>query len=154
MYGCESWNIKKAECLRIDGFELWCWRRLVRVLWTARRYNLSILKEISWIFIGRTDTEAETPILWPPDAKSWLMGKDPEARKDWRWEEKGETQDEMVGWHHQFNGQELGQTPGNGEGQGSLACCSPWGHKELDMTERLNNKDTSTKASFSYPVAR
>ena len=77
MYGCESWTIKKAEHWRIDAFQLWCWRRLLRVPWTARRSNQSILKEISpWIFIGRTDAEAETQILWPPDTKSWLIGKD------------------------------------------------------------------------------
>ena len=81
----------------------------------------------SWLFIGRTDVEAETPILWPPDAKSWLIWKDPDAGKDWGQEEKGTTGDEMVGWHHQFNGHEFGQTPGDGEGQGSLACCSPMG---------------------------
>ena len=83
VYGCESWTIKKAECRRIDAFELWCWRRLLRVPWTARRYNQSILKEMSpdW-FIGRTDVEAETPILWPPEAKGWLTGKDPDAGKD------------------------------------------------------------------------
>ena len=92
----------------------------------------------SWIFIGRTDAEAETPILWPPDAKSWLIGEDPDAGKDWRQEEKGTREDEMVGWHHQHNGHEFEQVPGAGNGQGSLACCSPWGHKESDTTERLN----------------
>ena len=92
----------------------------------------------SWIYIGRTDAEAETPILSPPDAKNWLIGKDPDAGKDWRQEEKGMTEDEMVRWHHQLNGQEFEQTPGVGGGQGSLACCSPWGRKRLDMTEQLN----------------
>ena len=87
----------------------------------------------SWIFIGRTDAEAEAPILWPPDAKR-LIGKDPDAGKDWRQEEKGLTEDEMVGWHHRFNGHESEQTPGDDEGQGSLECCSPWGWKELDTT--------------------
>ena len=82
MYGCECWTIKKAECWRIDAFELWCRRRLLRVPWTARRSNQSILKEISAGFIGRTDFEAETPILWPPDANSWLIWKDPDAGKD------------------------------------------------------------------------
>ena len=90
----------------------------------------------SWIFIGRTDAEAETPILWPPHAKSWLIGKDPDARKDWGQEEK------MIGWHHQLNGHELEQTPGDSERQGSLACCSPWGHKESDTMEQLNNNNT------------
>ena len=92
----------------------------------------------SWILVGRTDTEAETPILWPPDAKNWLVGKDPDAGKDWRWEEKGTTEDEMVGWHHRFDGHEFEQALGVGDGQGSLVCCSPRGHKELNTTERLN----------------
>ena len=80
----------------------------------------------SWIFIRRTDAEAETPVLWPPDVKSWLIWKDPDAGKDWRQEERGMTEDEMVGWHHQLNGHEFDQAPGDGEGQGSLVCCSPW----------------------------
>ena len=90
------------------------------------------------IFIGRTDAEAEVPILWPPDAKNWLIGKDPNAEKDWGQEEKGMAGDEMVGWHHWLNGHEFEQTLGDGEGQGSLVRCSPWGRKESDMTERLN----------------
>ena len=92
----------------------------------------------SWIFIGRTHAETETPILWPPDVKNLLLGKDPDAGKDWRQEEKGMTEDEMVGWHHQLNGHEFEESPGVGDGQGSLACCSPWGRKKWDMTERLN----------------
>ena len=92
----------------------------------------------SWILIGRTNAEAETPILWPPDAKNWLIGKDPDAGKAWRREEKGTTEDEMVGWHHQLNGREFEQTLGVGDGQGSLVCCSPSGHKEVDTTEWLN----------------
>ena len=92
----------------------------------------------SWIFIGRTDSEAETPILWPPDAKKWLTGKDPDAGKDRRKEEKGMTEGEMVGWHQRIDGHESEQASGVGDGQGSLACCSPWGRKESDMTERLN----------------
>ena len=95
----------------------------------------------SWIFIGRTGAEAETPIVWPPNRKNWLIGKDPYAGKDWRQEEKGSTEDEMVGWHHRLNGQEFEQAPGVDDGQGSLACCSPWGRKELDTTERLNWTD-------------
>ena len=90
----------------------------------------------SWIFIRRTD--AEVPIIWPPDAKSWLIWKDPDTRKDWRQEEKGMTEDEMVGWHHRLGGHEFDQALGVGDGQGSLACCSPWSCKESDMTERLN----------------
>ena len=94
----------------------------------------------SWIFIGRTDAEAEAPILWQPGMKSWLAGKDPDAGKDWRQEEKGVTEDEMVGWHYRLNGHELEQTPGDNEGQGSLVCCSLWGCKESYMTEQLKNK--------------
>ena len=90
----------------------------------------------SWIFIGRTN--AEVSILWPPDARSWLVRKDPIAGKDWRQEEKRMTGDEMVGWHHLLDGHEFEQAPGVGDGQGSLACCSPWVHKESDMTEQLN----------------
>ena len=92
----------------------------------------------SWIFIGRTDAEVEPPILWPPDAKKWLIGKDPDAVKNWRQEDKGMTEDEMVEWHYQLNGHEFEQVPGVGDGQGSLVCCSPWGHKESDTTEWLN----------------
>ena len=134
MYGCESWIIKKAEYQRIDAFELWCWRRLLRVPWTARS-NQSILKGISSEYLF----EGETPILWPPDAKSWLIRKDSDAGKDWRQEEKAVTENEMVGWHYLLNGYVFEQALGDGESQGSLACCSPMGHKESDATERLNN---------------
>ena len=92
----------------------------------------------SWIFIGRTDAETEAPVLWPPDAKNWFIGKDPEAGKDWRQEEKGLTEDEMAGWQHWLNGHEFEQAPGVGDRQGGLVCCSPWGCKKSDMTERLN----------------
>ena len=96
-----------------------------------------------WIFIGRTDNEAKTPLLWPPDAKSLLITKDPDAGKDRRQEEKGTTEDEMVEWHHRLNGLEFEQTLGVGDGQGGLACCSPWGHKESNTTERQNNNNQS-----------
>ena len=92
----------------------------------------------SWVFIGRTDVEAETPILWPPDVRSWLIWKDPDAVRDWGREEKGTTQDEMVGWHHWLDGHGFGWTPAVGDGQGGLACCSSWSHKESDTTESLN----------------
>jgi len=95
----------------------------------------------SWIFTGRTDAEAETPILWPPDGKNWLIWKDPDAGKDWRSEVKGRTEDEMVGQHHRLNGHEFEKTPGVGDVQEGLACCSPWGHKESDKTEWLNWTD-------------
>ena len=148
MYGCESWTVKKADCQRIDAFELWCWRRLLRVPWTARRSNHPKGNK-SWIFIERTDVEAETPILLPPHAKSWLIWKDPSARKDWGQEEKGMTEDEMVGWHHWFNGYGLGWTPGVSVGQEAWhAVCGSWGRKELDAVEWLNWTDGRFIPSF------
>ena len=95
----------------------------------------------SWLFIRKTDAEAETPILWPPDVKNLLTRKDPGAGKDWRQEEKGMIEDEMVGWHHWLDGLEFEQPLGIGDGQGSLVCCSPWGSKESDMTEQLNRTE-------------
>ena len=89
----------------------------------------------SWVFIGRTDVEAETPVLWPPHVKSLLIGKDPDAGKDWGQEEKGMTEDEVAGWHHQLDGHEFEQALVVGDRQGSLVCCSPWGYKDLDTTE-------------------
>ena len=109
----------------------------------------------SWIFIGRTDAEAETPILRPPDVKNWLIGKDPDAGKDWRQEEKGTTEDEMVGWHHRFNGHEFESTLGIGDGQGGLARCSPWGRKESDTTEQLNWNWTWTDSlDVNFPQSK
>ena len=102
----------------------------------------------SWIFIGRTDAEA--PIIWPPNVKNWLIWKEPVAGKDWRWEEKGTTEDEMVGWHHWLNGHEFEPALGVGDGQGILACCSPWGCKESDTTEWLNWTDQNTKSEGFY----
>jgi len=126
MYGCESWTVKKAECRRIDAFELWCWRRLLRVPWTARDPTSPFWRR-----------SAETPVLWPPHAKSWLIGKDSDAGRDWGQEEKGMTEDEMAGWRHWLDGRESEWTPGVGDGQGGLACCDSWGCKESDTTEQL-----------------
>ena len=142
MSGCESWTVKKADHRRIDAFELWCWRRLLRVPWTARRSNQSVLKEISpGCSLEGLMLKLETPILRPPDEKSWLIWKDPDAGKDWGQEEKGTTEDEMVGWHHGLDGRESEWTPGVGNGQKGLSCCSPWANKESDMTEWLNWTD-------------
>ena len=116
----------------------------------------------SWMFFGRNDAEAETPVLWPPHVKSWLIGKDPDAGRHLGQEEKGTTEDEMAGWYHRLNGHEFEWTPGDGDGQGGLACCNLWGHKESDMTERLNwlnwlksyNSISSESVSGSTPGAR
>ena len=108
MSECESWTIKKAECQRIDAFELWCLKKALESPLDCKEIQLVSPKgNQSWIFIGRTDVEAETPMLWLPDVKNWLIGKDPDAGKDWRWEEKGTTEDKMVGWHHWLDGLEL-----------------------------------------------
>ena len=106
MHGCEHWTIKKAEHRRIDAFELWCWRRLLSPSDCKEIQPVHPKRNQSWIFIGRTDAEAETPILWPPDEKNWLIWKDPDVGKDWRQKKKGTTEDEMVGWHHWLNGHE------------------------------------------------
>ena len=112
MYGCEGWTIKKAEHGRIDAFKLWCWRRLLRVPWSKETQPVHPKGDQSWVFIGGTDVEAETPILWPPDAKSQTIGKDPDSGKDCRQEEKGTTEEEMTGWHHRLNGHAFEQTLG------------------------------------------
>ena len=125
MYGCGSWTVKKAECRRIDAFELWCCRRLLRVPWTAKEVQPVHPKgDQSWVFIGRTDVEAETSVLWPPHVKSWLIGEDPDAGRDWGQEEKGTTEDEMAGWHHWLDGHESEWTPGVDDGQGGEAWCA------------------------------
>ena len=134
MYRCERWTIKKAERQRI---ELWCWRRLFRVPWTARKSNQSILKEINPEY-SLQGLMLKLKSNWPPDAKNWLIRKDSDAGRDWGQEQKETTEDEIAGWHHWLNGRESEWTPGVGDGQGGLTCCSSWGHKESDRTERLN----------------
>ena len=141
MHGCESWTTKKAEHWRIYAFELWCWRRLASPLDCKEIQPVHPKGDQSWVFIGRNDAEAETPLLWPPHAKSWLIGKDPDAGRDWGQEEKGTTEDEMAGWHHRLNEHEFEWTPGVGNGQGGQACCDSWGHKESDTIEWLNWTD-------------
>ena len=139
MYGCKSWIINKAEHKRIDAFALWCLEKTLESPLDCKEIQPVHPKgDQSWVFIGRTDAEAETPMLWPPHVKSWLIGKDPDAGKDWGQEEKGMTEDEMVGWHHWLDGHGFGWTLGVGDGQGGLACCGSWGCKESDMTGWLN----------------
>ena len=144
MFGCESWTIKKAQHWRIDASEPWCWRRLESPLDCKEIQPVHPKRDQSWVFIGRTDAEAETPILRPSDAKNSLIGKDPAAGKDWRREEKGTTEDEMVGLHHWFNGHEFEQALGDGEEQGRLACWNPWGCTvRHDWAIELNWSDTT-----------
>ena len=138
---------KKAECWRIDAFKLWFWRRLLRSPLDYQEIQPVYPKgNQSWIFRERADAEAETPVVWPPDATSWLIGKDPDVGKDWRQEEKGTTEDEMVGWHHQLHGHEFEQASGAGDGQGSLACCSPWGRRVRH--DWVNKKGGSVKTEW------
>ena len=139
-YGCESWTIKKAECWRVDAFELWCWRILLRVPWTSRS-NQSILKEISLEYsLERLMLKLKLQYFGHL-IQSWLIRKDSEAEKHWRQGEKEMTEGKMVGWHHWLNGHEFEQAPGDGEGQGSLVCCSPWGHKIWTwLSDNNNNK--------------
>ena len=125
-YGCESWSIKNSGHQRINAFNLWCWRGLLRVPWTAKEIKpVNPKGNQPWILIG--SSEAEVPILWPPDAKSQLIGKDSVAGTDRSQKQKGATEDEMVGEHHKLNQQESEWTLGDSEGQGGLVCCSPWG---------------------------
>ena len=146
MYGCESLDYKESWALKNWCFWTVVLEKTIQSPLDCKEIQLVIPKGNQlWIFIGRTDAEAETPILWPSDAKNWLISKDPDAGKDWRQEEKGTTEGEMVVWHHRFNGHEFEQVPGAGDGQGSLACCCPWGRKESDTTERLNWTEVEAK---------
>ena len=138
MYGCESWT-KESWVLKN-----WCFWTVVLEKMLESPSDCKKIQPVhskgdhSWVFIGRTDVEAEAPILWPPDVKNWLIWKDPDAGKDWRQEEKGMTEDKIVGWHHWLDAHEFGWTPGVGDGQGGLACCDPCGCKESDTTKWLN----------------
>ena len=137
-YGFSSSHVQLWELDHKEGRgpKNWCFWTVVLEKTLERPLNCKEIKPVNpkgnqpWLFIGRTGAEVEASILWPPDAKSWLIGKDPDAGKDWRQEEKGMTEDEMVEWHHWLSGHEFEQMPGDSEGQGSMACCSPWGHKE------------------------
>ena len=141
------WELDYKESWALKNWSLWTVvleKTLESPLDTTEIQHFHSKWDQSWVFIGRTDVEAETPIIWPPDAKSWLIWKDPDDGKDWRWEEKRMTEDEMVGWHHRLNRHELEQAPGVGDGQASLACCSPWGCKvRRDWVTELRPKSTS-----------
>ena len=151
MYGCESWTVQKADRRRINAFELWCRRRLLRVSWTARTSNQSILKEIS-PGISLEGMMLKLKLQYFGHLmQSWLIGKDTDAGRDWGQEEKGTTEDEMAGWHHRLDGRESEWILGVGDGQGGLACCDSWGRKELDTTERLNWTERE-KCTQLYPA--
>ena len=144
----------KVERWRTDTFEPWCWRRLLS--WEdSLDYKevkpVNLKGNQSWMFIGRTDAEAKASVLWPPDVKNWLTRKDPDAGKNGRQEEKGTTEDEIVGWHYQLDGHVFEQALGVGDGQGSLACCSPWDCKELETAEWLNWTQVYTRIRVEGP---
>ena len=130
MYGCESWTVKKAWAPKN-----WCFWTVVLEKTLESPLDYKEIQPVhpkgdqSWLFIGRTDVEAETSILWPPHAKSWLIGKDPDAGRDLGQEEKGTTEDEVIGWYHRLSGHEFERALGVGNGQGGLVCCSPWGRR-------------------------
>ena len=145
MYGCESWTVKKAESRRIDAFELQCCRRLESPLDCKEIQPVHSKGDQSWVFIKRSDAKAETPVLWPPHAKSWLTGKDSNAGRDLGQEEKEMTEDEIAGWHHWLDGREFEWTLGVGDGQGGLVSCDSWGCKEwtrLSDWSELNSRLT------------
>ena len=141
---CESWTVKKAECRRLDTFELWCWRRLLRVPWTARRSKQSILKEIS-PGISLEEMMLKQKLQYFGHLMRRLALEKTDAGRDWG-QDKGTTEDEMAGWHHGLDGCESEWPPGVGDGQGGLVCCDSWGRKELDTTERLNWTELSHTA--------
>ena len=150
MYGCESWTVKKAERWRINAFEQWCWKRLLRVIWTARKSNQSILKKISpgcslEGLMLKLKLQYFGHLMWRVDSleKTLML-----AGRDWGQEEKGTTEDEMAGWHHRLDGRESEWTLGDSDGQGGLACCHSWGLKESDMTEQLNRNEVNQVSLF------
>ena len=141
IYGCESWTLWCEESWSLKN---WCFWTVVLEKTPENPLDCKEIQPVhskgdqSWVFFGRTDAKTETPILWPPHVKSWLIGKDSNVGRDWRQEEKGMKEDEMAGWHHQLHGREFGWTPRVGARQGGLACCNSWGRQESDTTERLN----------------
>ena len=135
MYGCESWTVKKTEHQRIDAFETVVLEKTLESPLDCKEIQPVHSKgDQPWVFFRRNDAKAETPVLWPPHAMSWLIGKDSDAGRDWGQEEKGTAEDEMAGWHQWLNGRESEWTLGVGDGQGGLVCCDSWGRKESDTT--------------------
>ena len=154
---CEKVLLLAVSCVSCSAQKNWCFWTVVleKTLECPLDYKIQPVHpkgNQSWVFVGRTDVEAETPTFWPPDAKSWLIGKDPDAGKDWGQEEKGKTEDEMVGWHHWLDGHGFGWTPGVGDGQGGLACCGSWGRKQPDTTEQLNWTKLNTRQRMSNSI--
>ena len=145
MYGCESWTVKKAETRRIDALNCGVGEDSWESLGLQGDPPVHSEGDQPWDFFGRNDAKAETPVLWPPHVKRWLIGKDSDAGRDWGQEEKGTTEDEMAGWHHWLDGREFEWTPGVGDGLGGLACCDSWGRRELAMTEWLNGTELNYK---------
>ena len=161
VYGLSSSHLWMWE---LDYKESWAWKNWC--FWTVvlektleSPLDCKMIQPVhpkgdqSWVFIGGADVEAETPILWPPEEKSWLIWKDPDAGKDWGQEEKGTTEGEIIGWHHQLDGHGFGRTLGVGDGQGGLACCGSWGHKETNMTEWLNWTELSHSETVELRVS-
>ena len=152
MYGCESWTVKKAEHWRIDAFIY----DAGEDSWGSHRQQEDQTNHLKgnqpWIPMGRTDADVETPVFWSSDANSWLIGKVPDAGKDWGQKEKRVSENEMAGWYHQCKEHELGQTLGDREGQRGLMCCSPWGHKESDVIGQLNDNNNNRLINFIYKV--
>ena len=143
MSGCESWTIKKAECQRIDAFKLVLEKTLESPLDSKEIQPVHPKGNQPWMFTGRTDAKASALMVWPPDAKSRIIGRDPYTAKDWEQEEKGATEDGTVGWHHRLDGHEFEQTLGDTEGQGSLACCSAWGSQSwTQLSEWTTTNDS------------
>ena len=155
-FGFSSSHVQMWELDHKEGWALknWCFQTVVLEKTIEGPLDCKEIKPVNpkgnqfWIFIGKTDAEAEIARIWPSDVKNWLIWKDPDAGKDWRWEENGTTEDGMVGWRHQLNGHEFEQAPGFGDGQGGLVYCSPWGHKESDTTEWLKWTDDSSIFNF------
>ena len=141
LYLCKMWEL---DCEESWALKNWCFWTVVLEKTLESPLDCKEIQPVhsegdqTWVFFRRNDAKAETPVLWPPHVKSWLIGKDSDAGRDWGQEEKGTTEDEMAGWHNQLDGREFEWTPGVGDGQGGLACCDSWGRKELDMTEWLN----------------